>query len=352
MTLRVKLCRAMVISLLLSGLSLELFSACASARVYPNSRLKADDAVRPPDQTKFALIITGASGEEIFSKQFSGWAEKLRQTLVGQLSFPADQVSLLSEKSEQSTMRATAAEVRRELTELQRSAKTESSVFIFFIGHGTYDGQQAKFNLVGPDLAVRDYKELIEAIPARQIVIVNMASASGEFVKPLAANGRVLITATRSGQEQNATKFPEHFINALGSSAADADKNNRISVLEAFNYATKLTTEGYQSAGRLATEHALLEDNGDGVGHQTAEGGDGLVARQTYFDSAAQSQIASDHESVRIIAQQKSLEGAIQAVKARKSQLPPDAYYAELEKLFVELAKLSRELKSKNRVSN
>lgn len=311
-----------------------------------------DEKSRPADQSKFAVIISGASGEAIFAKQFANWSDKLKQTLIEKLGFAPGQVWVLAEKPASGASQATAAEVKRVLGELQKAVKADGKVFIFFIGHGTYNGEQAKFNLVGPDLTVNQYKELLDALPAKSIVVVNMASASGEFIKPLAGRARVLITATRSGQEQNATRFSEHFIAALGSSAADADKNNRISVLEAFNYASKLTAETYQSANQLATEHALLEDNGDGVGHQIAEEGDGVLARQTYFDSAAQPQIASDHESLRLTAEQKRLESLIQNLKARKTQLAADDYYAQLETLFVDLAKLSRELKSKNKVSN
>ncbi|MEJ7616402.1 MAG: hypothetical protein WKF30_05395 [Pyrinomonadaceae bacterium] len=312
----------------------------------------ADEKSGPADQSKFAVIISGASGEAIFAKQFANWSEKLKLALIEKLGFASEQVWLLAEKPASGAGQATAAEVKQVLGALQKAVKADGKVFVFFIGHGTYDGQQAKFNLVGPDLTVNQYKELLDALPAKSVVVVNMASASGEFIKPLAAPERVLITAKRSGQEQNATRFSEHFIAALGSSAADADKNNRISVLEAFNYATKLTAETYKSANQLATEHALLDDNGDGVGHQTAEAGDGALARETYFDSAAQPQIASDHESLRLTAEQKRVESLIQSLKARKAQLAADEYYAQLEVLFVDLAKLTRELKSKNKIGN
>lgn len=311
-----------------------------------------DDQTRPSDRSKFAIIISGASGEESFAKQFAAWSNQLRQALTGQLGFAAEQVWLLAEKPADGATPATAVEVRRVLGELQKAVKPEGKVFVFFIGHGTYDGQQAKFNLTGPDLSVAQYKELLDALPTQSVVVVNMSSASGEFIKPLAARGRVLVTATRSGQEQNATRFAAHFIAALGNSTADADKNNRISVLEAFNYATKLTAETFKSAGQLATEHALLEDDGDGVGHQTAEAGDGQLAQQTYFDSAAQPQIASDHESLQLTAERQKLEVSIQELKARKTQLGADQYYAELEKLFVDLSKLNRALKTKSRMSN
>lgn len=317
-----------------------------------NSSLGIDEQSRSVDRSKFAIIISGASGEETFAKQFTNWSNQLRQTLIGQLGFAAEQVWLLTEKPVDGATPATAVEVKRVLGALQQTVRPEGKVFVFFIGHGTYDGQQAKFNLTGPDLSVGQYKELLDALPTKSVVMVNMASASGEFVKPLAGRGRVIVTATRSGQEQNATRFAAHFIAALSSSAADADKNNRISVLEAFNYATKLTAESFKSAGQLATEHALLEDDGDGVGHQIAEAGDGQLAQQMYFDSAAQSQIASDHESLRLTAERQKLESSIQELKARKVQLAEDEYYAELEKLFVDLAKLNRELKSKNKISN
>jgi hypothetical protein len=302
---------------------------------------------RPPaDPDKFAIIISGASGEETYAKQFAEWRTRLRRALVERLGFGEDRLKILAEDAAEGvTARANADEVRRSFESLRGATGPESTVFIFLIGHGTFDGKQAKFNLVGPDLPVTAYSSLINAIPARRVVIFNMASASGEFVKPLAAKGRVIVTATRSGQEQNAARFAEHFISALTNQETDADQNGRISVLEAFNYATLQVASHYSRAGRLATEHALLEDNGDGVGHQTAEGGDGALARVTYLDSLTVAQAAASVAAARLLKERTRLEEEVEQLKTRKSELPQAEYESALEKLLIELAKVSREIR-------
>lgn len=303
----------------------------------------------PPDRNKFAMIISGISGEEAYAKQFGGWTGSLRDALINQLGFAPDQVTVLTEKPAGSEQRASAEVVRQTLVALRNNLKPDNHVFIFFIGHGNFDGKIAKFNLIGPDLSAGDYAQLINNLPTRNLVIVNMASASGEFVKPLAGAGRVVITATRSGNEQNATHFAEHFIAALGNPEADADKNGRVSMLEAFNYATKLTNEFYEQAGKIVTEHALIDDNGDGVGHPKAEAGDGVLAKTTYLDSLPQQQAGGDPELAKLFAERLRLEGQVEQLKARKEQMKAEEYQAELEKLLIELARLNQTIKAKQK---
>ncbi len=298
------------------------------------------------DPNKYAVILSGASGDEEFAKRFKGWTEGLRAALVGRFGFDEAKVTVLSESPEGGrALKATAEEVRRVFQTLRASVGPESTVFVFLIGHGTYDGRQAKFSLVGPDLAAGEYAELLGGLNARRVVVFNMASASGEFIKALSGRGRVVVTATRSGQEQNATRFPEHFIAALSARDADADQNGRVSVLEAFDYASRLTAEQYKSAGRLATEHALFDDSGDGVGHATAEGGDGALARNTYLDSLSSEQAAANAETGRLLRERERLEGEVEQLKSRKGYMPEADYEAELERVFVSLAKVNRSIK-------
>jgi hypothetical protein len=308
----------------------------------------AQPARPPADPNKFAVIISGASGEESYAKQFAGWTAGLHRALIERLGFGEAQVKVLAEQEAAAgdgAARSTAGEVTRAFEALRGAAGASSTVFIFLIGHGTFDGKEAKFNLVGPDLPIAAYNHLINALPAERIVLFNMASASGEFVKPLAARGRVIITATRSGQEQNATRFAEHFITALTEREADADQNGRVSVLEAFNYATVQTASFYKRAGRLATEHALLEDNGDGVGHQAAEGGDGALARVTYLDSLTIEQAAANAHTLKLLRERTRLDEEIAQLKARKTELPTTEYEATLERMLIELAKVSRDIR-------
>ena len=304
-------------------------------------------AARPAaDPNKFAVILSGASGEAEYAKRFDGWTEGLRRALVERFGFEEARVTVLSESPGGArSLKATAEEVRRAFQTLRTSAGPESTVFVFLIGHGTYDGRQAKFSLVGPDLTAGEYAELLDGLNARRVVVFNMASASGEFIKPLSGRGRVVVTATRSGQEQNATLFPEFFIEALKSREADADQNGRVSVFEAFDYAARMTAERYKRDGRLATEHALFDDSGDGVGHAAAEGGDGAVARNVYLDSLTPQQAAATVEAARLLRERERLEVEVEQLKSRKAFLPESEYEAELERVFISLAKVNRSIK-------
>jgi len=342
----------------LSGRNIEAF--CAGALLIAASGLSAavcqtnqnalpstPIASRPAaDRNKYAVIISGASGEAAYAKQFAQWTAALRAALVGRFGFAEDRVQLLTEKPADATAApARAEEVKRLFGSLRTELKSENVLFIFLIGHGAFDGKEAKFNLVGPDLSAGEYHRLLSSLPTRSVVVFDMTSASGEFVKPLSATGRIIITATRSGQEQNATRFAEFLIAALGATDADTDQDGRISVLEAFTYANRLTANFYTRAGRLATEHALLEDNGDGVGHQKAEGGDGLLARATYIDSRSQEEAAANLAVAKLRLERTRLEGEIAQLIARKRELPESDYENALEKLFIELAKTNRALK-------
>jgi len=323
-----------------------LLLCCFAATVWPRAQT-AEAAPRPKaDPNKFALIVSGASGEEAYAKQFAEWTKRLRGALVGRLGFAEERVTVLTETpAGGAEAQATAEGLRRAFAALRGAAGPDSTVFVFLIGHGSFDGKQAKFGLVGPDVTAAEYAKLVDGIAARRVVLFNMASASGEFVKALAGRGRIVVTATRNGQEQNATRFAEHFLGALDAHDSDADQNGRVSVLEACVYAARLTAEHYQRAGRLATEHAVLEDNGDGVGSTPGGEPDGALARTTYFDSLTAEQAAASAEVARLLREREQFEEEIEQLKARKRQMREDAYEAELEKLFVGLAKVNRNIK-------
>ena len=312
------------------------------------------------DPNKFALIVAGVGGEEAYTKKFTTEANQLYDALTNRLGFDEKNVYLLTENAGTPaegahdanlphTARSTAEEVRKACAAIKASANGESLVFVMLIGHGSFDTQQAKFNLVGPDLAAKDYAQLLSSLPTKRVIFINSASSSGEFVKPLSGEGRVVITATRSGNEQNATVFAEYFIAGLADDAADADKNGRISVLEAFTYASKLTADYYKEKNRLATEHALIDDNGDGTGHEEATAGDGTLAKTMYLDSKPLAQAGSDAELARLLNERQRLEEAVEKLKARKAELKPEDYDRQLEDLLVELAKVNQAIKAKQK---
>jgi hypothetical protein len=299
----------------------------------------------PVDANKFAVIINGPGGEVAYAQQFEEWTGQLRSALTERFGFEGKNIRVLAEKADAGQPRATAEEVKKTFAELKSQLDANNVLFVFLIGHGSFDGKEAKFNLVGPDLSASEYNVLLSSLPTRRIVVFNMASASGEFIKSLAAKGRIVVTATRSGQETNATRFTGFFITALNAADADTDQDGHISVLEAFVYANRLTEDFYKRAGRLATEHALIDDNGDGVGHDKLEAGEGLVARATYLDSLSVDEAAATAATGRLMKERTRLEGEIEQLIARKANMPEAEYEATLERLFIELAKVNRSIK-------
>jgi len=291
------------------------------------------------DPNKYALIINGPGGEPAYAKQFGEWTTQLSKVLAEKFGFGNQNVKVLTEKD------ATAEEVKRTFATLKAQLDANNVLFVFLIGHGSYDGKEAKFNLVGPDLSATEYNAMLSALPARRVVVFNMASASGEFIKSLAAKGRIVITATRSGQETNATRFAGFFISALTAADADTDQDGHVSVLEAFVYANRLTGDFYKQAGRLASEHAMFDDNGDGVGHDKLEAGEGLLARATYLDSLSGDEAAATAATGKLLKERTRLEAEIEQLIARKANMAEAEYEANLERLFIELAKVNRSIK-------
>lgn len=288
------------------------------------------------DPNKRAVIISGPGGEAVYAKQFEEWTGQLSSVLAERYGFDAKHITM---------PRATAEEVKSLFGTLKTQLDANNVVFVFFIGHGSFDGKESKFNLIGPDLSASEYNALLTSLPTRRVVVFNMSSASGEFIKSLAAKGRIVVTATRNGQETNATRFTGFFISALQATDADTDQDGHTSVLEAFVYANRLTGDFYKRAGRLATEHALIDDNGDGVGHEKVEAGEGLLARATYLDSLSVDEAAATAATGRLLKERTRLEGEIEQLIARKSNIPEGEYEATLERLFIELAKVNRSIK-------
>jgi hypothetical protein len=289
------------------------------------------------DLNKFAVIVNGAGGEAVYAKQFEEWTGQLGSVLSTRFGFDQKQLTVLKG--------ATAEDVKRTFTTLKTQLDANNVLFVFLIGHGSFDGKESKFNLVGPDLSAGDYSGLLSALPTKRVVVFNMSSASGEFIKSLSAKGRIIVTATKSGQETNATRFAGFLITALNATDADTDQDGHTSVLEAFVYANRLTADFYKQAGRLATEHAMFDDNGDGVGREKLEAGEGLLARATYLDSLSTDEAAASAATGRLIKERTRLEGEIEQLIARKGSMAEAEYEATLERLFIELAKVNRSIK-------
>ena len=217
--------------------------------------------------------------------------------------------------------------------------------FIVLIGHGTFDGTDAKFNLVGPDLESTEWSALLKSVPGR-IVVVNTSSASFPFLERLSGPRRIVITATDSSAQRYDTVFPEYFIRALTDSAADLDKNERISMWEAFTAASAGVRRHYQQRGQLSTEHALLDDNGDGVGSEVSTPGeDGSLASRTYLDPALPGAAPTDDVLLKLLQRKTNLEAEVEDLKIRRAFLPAADYAKEFERLMIDLAQVSHDIR-------
>lgn len=297
------------------------------------------------------LIVVGIGGTDEYREQFATTAQRLYDAAL-EARISSTNITLLSatEPGEGAPPRRVSnrTNLLRSLDEIDARAQPGDRIFVVLIGHGNPREGDAAFNLPGPDITATELAAALDAFTDRHLVIVNTASASGPFVKALSAPGRVVITATSSGREYYATMFGEHFVAAFAEPGADRDKDERISMLEAFDFARYEVRRAFESDKKLLTEHALLDDNGDGEG-STAPGefaSDGALADRVYLRQAPSLALGASPELVGRFERKQAIEDSILALKRRRDELEHEDYYARLERLLVDLALLGREIRA------
>jgi hypothetical protein len=275
------------------------------------------------------------------------WRNMLRGALVDRYGFPADNVRVFVDETVKTAEQGTAQNVRASMTALRKQLTRDDVLLIVLLGHGTYDGDAAKFNLVGPDLTAADWSTLLNGVAAR-IVIVNTTEASFPFLEKLSGPNRVVITATDSAAQKYATVFPDYFAKAMQAASSDLDRNGRTSIFEVLEATSLAVKQHYEQRGQLTTERAVFDDNGDGIGREAAAPGpDGALARVLYLDAESPA-IANNPELAALVRRQRELEAEAEALKLKKGTMPQPQWEAEYEKLMLELAKVSREIKTKS----
>lgn len=297
-------------------------------------------------EQRHALIVSGAAGGAEYVAQYDRWTAQLSKTLIDTLKFDPALVKVLSDTT-RSADAATAENVRRAIASAAARMTRDDVLFVFLIGHGTFDGTDAKFNLVGPDLESVEWSALLKGIPGR-LVLVNTSSASFPFLERLSGPRRIVITATDSPAQRYDTVFAEYFIRALTDPAADLDKNDRVSIWEAFAAASAAVRRHYQQRGQLSTERALLDDNGDGVGNEvTTPGDDGSLASRTYLDESLPGAQPTDEVLLKLLQRKATLEAEIEDLKIRRQFLAPAEYAKEFERLMIELSQVSHDIRAR-----
>jgi hypothetical protein len=296
---------------------------------------------------RYALVISGVSGGEKYAAQQKKWREEIATFLTTGLAVSDANLVVLDEEHDASST-PTAANIRRVLGDLRRRITDSDTLLLVLLGHGTYDGIDAKFNLVGPDLSAAEWKDTLDGVAGR-LVIVNTTEASFPFLEQLSARGRVIITATDSAAQRFATIFPEYFIRSLVDGSSDFDKNGRVSILEAFNAASAAVKQHYEQRGQLSTERPLIDDDGDGTGREAgAPGADGTLAGTVYLDPEPGAQRSGDAEVAALERQRLLLEARLHALRERKSSMSDAEYQAELEKILVELATIAQQIRQRS----
>lgn len=294
-------------------------------------------------QSTHLVIVTGLGGAPEYSARFTDWGARLLHAAVEQGVAP-ERVAWLAESADvhpEVTGAARTRSIGEAVAAIAGRSAAGDVVAIILFGHGSARGGENRINLPGPDLSAADLAVMLEPLSDRRLVVVNAGSASGGFLAPLSSKGRVVITATRTPGEAEATRFGGHFVAAFEGEAADTDKDGRISFLEAFEYARQEVAREFARAGHLQTEHALLDDDGDGRGAlepDPATGGDGALARSLAL-AAATPAAAGDAELERLYAERARLERELEALRGRKAEMAPPGYEAELERLLLEIAR-------------
>jgi hypothetical protein len=295
------------------------------------------------------VIVVGAPGTPEYASEFGGWADSWRAAAA---QGGAESIEIgLSDKggSDRDRLSAVLAE---------RSTAANEPLWLVLIGHGTFDGREAKFNLRGPDVTDLELAKWLDPIK-RPVVVIDCSSASAPFLNRLSRANRIIITATRSGSELNYTRFGHYMAEAIADAKADLDKDGQVSLLEAYLSASHRVEEYYRTRSQLASEHALLDDNGDRLGtppdwfrgvratRRAKDGAppDGIRAHQVHL-------IPSDRERkipADVRRRRDELELAIAALRDQKGKLGEDEYYERLEPLMLELGRLYRRAASGER---
>ena len=307
----------------------------------------------------YALLIGGLGGEERYSQEFFSYLKETYDVFTNKFKLAPENIRVLTEQAYANEPFiygvSTAENIKDSFRYFAGKITNNDDIYIILFGHGNFDGKNSKLNIPRRDLSEVEYAELIESLNGRRVIFVNTASSSFPFIKYLSSINRIVITATSSPTQRNLTVFPEFFVKGLSDADADLDKNDKLSVLELFKYASQRTERYFSEEDHLATEYAILEDTGDREGFRVNEleqNGEGLLAEVTYINrqvlaSSLPELMQKDSTVVNLIKEQEELELRIAKLKKDKSNFKETEYYTKLEELLVKLAQITERLEKK-----
>ena len=312
------------------------------------------EQVSAQEQTH-ALIVVGLGGNADYRDRFHNQAVALREALTSKHGMLTEHVTYLGERPESApevvTDKSTRDNVLSYLSTIAQQMGSSDRLLVILIGHGTSDQAEARFNVTGPDLAPSDLQMALTGFPTQTLALVHTGSASGGFLGPLSGPNRIIITATRTQRERNATEFAQFFVEAITGENADLDKDERVSLLEAYQYAREEVVRFYEDENEILTEHAVLDDNGDGTGSEEVglNEPDGSLAAgfQLGGISVTEEEINQNPELLRLYEERSQIQARITELRVLRDAMQEEAYMAAMEELLVELALKNREIRAK-----
>ena len=296
-------------------------------------------------QETHLVLVTGLGGDPGYAETFHDWAATLRRGAL-EAGVRPERIAWLADEPQRAPDAVTAAATRESLVghleQLAGAAASGDRVMLVLIGHGTARNDEARFNLRGPDITGAELADVLEAFAEQTVAVVNTAPSSGPWAQALAAPNRIVVTATKTARERNETQFGRFFARAYRGGEADLDKDGRVSLLEAYRYATDEVARYYDEEGLLLTEHALLEDGGDLAARFWLTPRLGAAADAPEADVPAD---VTDPELRQLHLRRAELERQVADLRDRRESMEEEAYEARLEELLVELALVSRRIR-------
>jgi hypothetical protein len=298
------------------------------------------------------LVICGVGGDAEHRQSFDTRAQTMITAATEQHGLARERVIYLAERPdtvERADAKADAAGIRNAFATLAEQSAAGDAVVVVLLGHGSPQEPGGRFNISGPDMGPADFAELLDSLEGRHVGFVNTTSTSGGFLQ-LAAPGRVVITATANLREREEPRFGEYFVEAFAGAAADLDKDGRVSLAEAFDYASREVARFYEDEGRMQPEHAMLEDDGDNEASRAplANAADGkLAAAVTLSGAPVASGAGSDPALQQLRAERAALEAELDDLRERKDSIVEDDYLDQLEDLLVRIAEVDAAIRAR-----
>ncbi len=293
--------------------------------------------------TLYYVILEGLGGTATYTANFSSQRSQLEAAAA---SLPGTELKVFLGEE------ATREVVRSWFEQLKLKITTTDSLALFLLGHGSFDGEQYKFNVPEIDITGEDLHQILTELPGGPHLLVNTSSASGallELFNPQKNTSQrinnndtsqqaleelessvLVITATRNGNEKNATLFGSFFTQALSLEAADLDKNLRVSAQEAFDYANAQVEAVFKEENRLSTEHSQLL---------------GPEPKQFNLARLDEQQIATEGSRLaQLLSQQESVEARIEDLQRQRSTMVNSEYLQALQTLILEAARIGEDI--------